>query len=134
MTFDEPSTTDDVIKSCEDADGKVKLPTTVDEVGTFADREFLLDTVDTGVEVLLRNTADEVWTFTNDVEGNVPLSELVMPTVEICSPNDLLAAGSEVCMEGVKEVALESGFEVDNKATVPTTCVKDEEVFAAAVV
>ena len=125
MTFDEPTTTDDVIKSCEDADGKVKLPTTVDEAVTFADREFLLDTVDTGVEVCK---------FTNDVEGNVPLSELVMPTVELCSTNDPLAAGSELCMEGVKEVALETGFEVDNKATVPTTCVKDEEAFTAAVV
>ena len=122
---------DDVIKSCEDADGKVKLPTTVDEVVTSADKEFLLDTVDTGVEVLLRNNEDEVCKFANDVEGNVPLSELVMPTVELCSPNDTLAAGSELCMEGVKEVALETGLEVDNKAPVPTTCVKDEEVFAA---
>ena len=130
MTFDEPSTTEDVIKSCEDVDSKVKLPPTVDEVVTSADKEFPLNTVDTGVEVLLRNTAEEVSKFTNDVEGNVPLSELVMPTVELCSPNDLLAAGSELCMEGVKEVALETGFEVDNKATVPTTCVKDEEVFA----
>ena len=126
MTFDEPSTTDDVIKTCEDVDSKVKLPTTVDKVATSADKEFPLDTVDTGAEVLLRNTADEVCKFPNNVEGNVPLSELMMPTVELCSPNDLLAAGSELCMEGVKE----TGFEVDNKATVPTTCVKDEEVFA----
>lgn len=130
MTFDEPNTTDDVIKSCEDADGKVKLPTTVDEVITSADKEFLLGTVDTGVEVLLCNTADEVCKFHNDVEGNVLLSadidELVMPTVELCSPDDPLADGSELCMEGVKEVALETGFEVDNKAT----CVKDEKVFA----
>ena len=132
MTIEEllPNTGDGVITPCED-ESKVPLTTTVDEIATSADKVRLLDDA-TGVEgeMLLPNIGDEVIKFNDDVEDKVLFSakvdEVITPTEDMCSTNDPLVAGSELCKVGVK-VALKTSCEVDVNPMLPKTCVVDKE-------